>query len=184
MGDNKIITIALKIAYTTGFVLHVLSILFRMYLILYGPIQFISLIPYMLMEAIFLLKSIKEIFVSSARSRTAWVKTFAMINSLLFLLLFIICIFYSRLIKRFYAEEHESPTWNIVKVIWIIFLSGPLVTNSAFLGITYLSISKKSKEVPNIPWVSQSKDLYLPYESGVLTSSTDAPTQYSLHYIK
>ena len=101
MSDSEMVTMALKIAYAAGFVLHILSIALRIYLILYGPIQFVSLIPYMLLEVIFLVKSMKVIFISSTKGRIAWAKTFALINSLLFLLLFIVSIFYSRLLERY-----------------------------------------------------------------------------------
>ena len=182
MGNSELTKITLKIAFTVGFILHVLSIITRIYLFIYGPPQFITLLPYMIMEWMFLTKSIHAIYVTPSKNGTTWLKTFAIINVFLILLLFIASILFEILLKGNTKDSNLPPTFNVVKVVWIIFLSGPLITNSAFLGVAYLSTTIKIKDIPNIPWSYHYQDWhrYKISDKSLSSKSTDEPTQYSL----
>ena len=159
MSDNDLTKTILKAAFTIGLLLHILSIIMRVYLIIYGPIQFLSLLPYMLMEGIFLMKSIHAIYVTSSKNGTTWLKTFSIINVFLIMLLFIASILFEFLLKENSKSGGRPPTFNVAKVVCIIFLSGPLITNSAFLGCAYLSTNTKVKEVADIICSYTCKDI-------------------------
>ena len=80
MGEIKLASSFLKVVYSFGLVLPILSMLCRVYLIVYGPSQLMALAPYILMEVKFLHDSFTDMMTPSPRNGLSWMTVFSAVN--------------------------------------------------------------------------------------------------------
>ena len=143
MDENDLADYFLKGSFGFGLILHILSIITRLYLIFNGPIFLMCLLPYMVMEVMFLYTSSMTIFNKSASLGKTWVKVFSVVNVLSFTTLIGFLLTFDTILGESMKDTHISTIRSLIKLVCIILLTGPLISNTTFLGFS--SISKHTQ---------------------------------------
>ena len=182
MGENELAKLTMKVVYSIGLGLHILSIICRWFLLTNGPAQLAALAPYLIMETLFLYNSCKATYVDSSLFDSIWMKVFSGINVILFTSLFTASIFLDIAFNGKSGKGEETTIIGMLMLLWIIFLSGPLISNAAFLGSSYLSkqvVTKVTEATFDVKLCSEDKQRRLS-ETEVSIGSTEAPTNISV----
>ena len=139
MNENELAGYFLKGSFGFGLILHILSIITRLFLIFNGPTLLMYLLPYMVMEVFFMYTSSMKVFNKSVPLAKTWVKVFAVINVLSFVTLIGFLLTFDTILGKSLEDSHISTIRSLMKLFCIILLSGPLISNTSFLGLCGIS---------------------------------------------
>ena len=175
MGENEFTNWILRGIYCFGLVLHILSLACRTYLVAYGPIQLMALAPYTLVELLFIYGSFIHLLKTSRSKPSIWMKAFSSVNTVTILFLFILSFCFC-VIADYGLEKEMESVRTLQKLLCLVFLTGPLITNSAFLGYSYLSNSYEQQVISLAQSIQKSEknSKRRISDSDVCSRSTDA----------
>ncbi|CAI2381702.1 unnamed protein product [Moneuplotes crassus] len=139
IDENELPRSFLKISFAIGFILHLLSIIIRAFIIQNGPKLLLGLIPYMIMEIFFLYASSMTIYISQAPLGRPWMQLFSMVNVLSFMTLIGLLLTSDAVFGENLEETNLSTIKSLMKLLCITLLSGPLISNTSFLGFCCIS---------------------------------------------
>ena len=159
LNENEAALFILKGSFSFGLVLHILSILIRIYWIIYGPTLLLAVLPYTAMEVLFIYYSSMTIYIKSSNKVKSWVKIFSMISVLSCFSLIAICLSLDLILGNNLEDMDVSSLRSLLKLLCIILWAGPLISNVTFIGICWItkktppSISLQTyQEAPMYDW--------------------------------